>query len=91
MPLNTLQFSKCVPLLCLHTGLRACVQSARRYIEKDKALERRFQQVLVEPPSVDETVSILRGLRERCACVSEGENMMVPGLWPNAGDHHLRG
>ena len=43
-----------------------------RYIEKDKALERRFQQVLVEPPSVDETVSILRGLRERCACVSEG-------------------
>ena len=39
----------------------------RKYIEKDKALERRFQQVLVEPPSVQETVSILRGLRERCA------------------------
>ena len=43
-----------------------------RYIEKDKALERRFQQVLVEPPSVDETVSILRGLRERCALMTEG-------------------
>ncbi len=37
----------------------------RKYIEKDAALERRFQQVLVEPPSVTETVSILRGLRER--------------------------
>ena len=39
----------------------------RKYIEKDKALERRFQQVMVEPPSVEETISILRGLRERCA------------------------
>jgi ATP-dependent Clp protease ATP-binding subunit ClpB len=46
------------------------IPSHGRYIEKDKALERRFQQVLVEPPSVDETVSILRGLRERYATVS---------------------
>jgi len=37
----------------------------RKYIEKDAALERRFQPVLVEPPSVDETVGILRGLKER--------------------------
>ncbi|HAZ66437.1 MAG TPA: type VI secretion system ATPase TssH, partial [Opitutae bacterium] len=37
----------------------------RLHIEKDAALERRFQQVLVEPPSVPDTVSILRGLRER--------------------------
>eukprot|EP00798_Chlamydomonas_sp_ICE-L_P028772 gene28772-31954_t len=37
----------------------------RKYIEKDRALERRFQQVLVDQPSVSETVSILRGLRER--------------------------
>ncbi|RYG35148.1 AAA family ATPase, partial [bacterium] len=37
----------------------------RQYIEKDKALERRFQMVLVGEPSVDETISILRGLRER--------------------------
>lgn len=37
----------------------------RQYIEKDPALERRFQQVLVEEPSVAQTVSILRGLRER--------------------------
>ena len=37
----------------------------RKYIEKDPALERRFQQVLVEPPSVEDTVAILRGLAER--------------------------
>jgi len=37
----------------------------RKYIEKDKALERRFQPVLVDQPSVDETISILRGLKER--------------------------
>lgn len=37
----------------------------RQHIEKDPALERRFQQVLVEQPSVAQTVSILRGLRER--------------------------
>ncbi|KAM7267702.1 hypothetical protein ACFE04_009868 [Oxalis oulophora] len=37
----------------------------RRYIEKDPALERRFQQVYVDQPSVDNTISILRGLRER--------------------------
>ncbi len=35
------------------------------YIEKDKALERRFQTVLVDEPNVDETISILRGLKER--------------------------
>lgn len=35
------------------------------YIEKDKALERRFQRVLVEEPSVEDTISILRGLKER--------------------------
>ena len=37
----------------------------RRFIEKDAALERRFQTIMVEPPSVDETVEILKGLRER--------------------------
>ncbi len=37
----------------------------RQYIEKDKALERRFQTVLVDQPTVDETISILRGLKER--------------------------
>ncbi|HEX7939716.1 MAG TPA: ATP-dependent Clp protease ATP-binding subunit [Gemmatimonadaceae bacterium] len=37
----------------------------RKYIEKDGALERRFQTVIVEPPSVDETVEILKGLRKK--------------------------
>ena len=37
----------------------------RRYVEKDAALERRFQPILVDAPSVEDTVSILRGLRER--------------------------
>lgn len=37
----------------------------RKYIEKDAALERRFQPVIVEAPSVEDTISILRGLKER--------------------------
>jgi ATP-dependent Clp protease ATP-binding subunit ClpB len=37
----------------------------REYIEKDKAMERRFQQVLVGEPSVEDTIAILRGLKER--------------------------
>ncbi|CAD2101638.1 chaperone protein ClpB1, putative [Plasmodium vinckei] len=41
------------------------VSEYRQFIEKDKALERRFQQILVDQPSVDETISILRGLKER--------------------------
>ena len=37
----------------------------RKHIEKDAALERRFQTIMVEPPSVDETIEILKGLRDR--------------------------
>lgn len=37
----------------------------RRYIEQDAALERRFAQVIVDEPSVSETISILRGIREK--------------------------
>ena len=37
----------------------------RKYIEKDGALERRFQTVIVDPPSVDETIEILKGLRKK--------------------------
>jgi len=37
----------------------------RRYVEKDPALERRFQPVLVEPPTVEDAIGILRGLKER--------------------------
>jgi ATP-dependent Clp protease ATP-binding subunit ClpB len=41
------------------------VDEYRKYIEKDAALERRFQQVLIPQPSVDDTISILRGLKDR--------------------------
>ena len=41
----------------------------RKHIEKDPALERRFQQVYVDQPSVVATIAILRGLRERCAVI----------------------
>jgi ATP-dependent Clp protease ATP-binding subunit ClpC len=37
----------------------------RKYIEKDGALERRFQTVVVEPPSVDDSIEILKGLRSK--------------------------
>ncbi len=37
----------------------------RKYLERDSALERRFQQIRVEPPSIEETVQILKGLRDR--------------------------
>ena len=40
-------------------------RSYRKYIEKDAALERRFQRVLVDEPSVEDTIAILRGLQQR--------------------------
>ncbi|HWK09373.1 MAG TPA: Clp protease N-terminal domain-containing protein, partial [Vicinamibacterales bacterium] len=49
----------------LHTVGATTLDEYRKYIEKDPALERRFQQVLVDEPSVEDTISILRGLRER--------------------------
>ena len=49
----------------LHCIGATTLDEYRKYIEKDAALERRFQPVMVEEPSVEDTVSILRGLRER--------------------------
>ncbi len=49
----------------LHTIGATTLNEYRKHIEKDAALERRFQPVLVDQPTVEETVSILRGLRER--------------------------
>ncbi|HXW76451.1 MAG TPA: AAA family ATPase, partial [Candidatus Eremiobacteraceae bacterium] len=49
----------------LHTIGATTLDEYRKYIEKDAALERRFQQVLVGEPTVEDTISILRGLRER--------------------------
>jgi ATP-dependent Clp protease ATP-binding subunit ClpB len=51
----------------------------RRHIEKDPALERRFQPVLVEEPSVEDTVGILRGLKERYE-VHHGVRIQDPAL-----------
>ena len=49
----------------LHCIGATTLDEYRKYIEKDAALERRFQPVMVEPPTVEDTISILRGLRER--------------------------
>ena len=49
----------------LHCIGATTLDEYRKYIEKDPALERRFQPVLVEEPSVEDAISILRGLRER--------------------------
>src|SRR5438874_1108735 len=47
----------------------------RKYIEKDGALERRFQTVIVDPPTVDETIEILKGLRKR---YEEHHRVIIP-------------
>jgi ATP-dependent Clp protease ATP-binding subunit ClpB len=49
----------------LHCIGATTLDEYRKYIEKDAALERRFQTVMVDQPSVEDTISILRGLRER--------------------------
>ena len=49
----------------LHCIGATTLDEYRKHIEKDAALERRFQPVLVDQPSVEDTISILRGLRER--------------------------
>lgn len=56
------------PLLArgeLHCIGATTLDEYRKHVEKDRALERRFQPVLVDEPSVEDTISILRGLRER--------------------------
>ena len=49
----------------LHTVGATTLDEYRKHIEKDAALERRFQPVMVDEPNVEDTISILRGLRER--------------------------
>ena len=49
----------------LHMVGATTLDEYRKHIEKDAALERRFQPVMVDPPSVEDTISILRGLKER--------------------------
>ncbi|KAJ5924222.1 Heat shock protein hsp98 [Penicillium verhagenii] len=59
----------------LHCIGATTLSEYRKYIEKDQAFERRFQQVLVKEPSVPETVSILRGLKEKYE-VHHGVNIL---------------
>jgi len=49
----------------LHCIGATTLDEYRKYIEKDAALERRFQKILIDQPSVEDTISILRGLKER--------------------------
>ena len=54
----------------LHCVGATTLDEYRKYIEKDAALERRFQKVLVDEPSVEDTIAILRGLQERTRCTT---------------------
>src|SRR5210317_330626 len=49
----------------LHCVGATTIDEYRKYVEKDAALERRFQKVLIEEPTVEDTIAILRGLKER--------------------------
>ena len=75
------------PLLArgeLHCIGATTLDEYRKYLEKDKALERRFQPVMVDPPSVEETISILRGLKEKYEAASLGAHN-------RQRNHRLRG
>ena len=49
----------------IHTIGATTLDEYRNYIEKDRALERRFQPLIVQEPTVEDTISILRGLKSR--------------------------
>ena len=63
----------------LHCVGATTLDEYRKYIEKDAALERRFQKVLVEEPSVEATIAILRGLQERYE-VHHGVDITDPAI-----------
>jgi len=63
----------------LHCIGATTLDEYRKYIEKDAALERRFQKVLVAEPSVEDTIAILRGLKERYA-VHHGVEITDPAI-----------
>ncbi len=63
----------------LHAIGATTLDEYRQYIEKDAALERRFQKVLVDEPSVEDTIAILRGLKEKYE-VHHGVSILDPAL-----------
>jgi len=63
----------------LHCVGATTLEEYKQFIEKDSALERRFQKVLIEEPSVEDTVAILRGLKERYE-VHHGVSITDPAI-----------
>ena len=63
----------------LHCVGATTLDEYRKYIEKDAALERRFQKVLVDEPSVEDTIAILRGLKEKYE-VHHGVDITDPAI-----------
>ena len=63
----------------LHCVGATTLDEYRQYVEKDAALERRFQKVLVQEPTVEDTIAILRGLKERYE-VHHGVNITDPAI-----------
>lgn len=63
----------------LHCVGATTLDEYRKYIEKDAALERRFQKILVDEPSVEDTIAILRGLKEKYE-VHHGVDIIDPAL-----------
>src|SRR5215468_4311161 len=63
----------------LHCVGATTLDEYRKYLEKDAALERRFQKVLVDEPSVEDTIAILRGLKEKYA-VHHGVEITDPAI-----------
>ena len=62
----------------LHCIGATTLDEYRKYIEKDAALERRFQKVLVDEPSVESTIAILRGLQENTSCTTASTSPTRP-------------
>ena len=71
----------------LHCVGATTLDEYRKYIEKDAALERRFQKVLVDEPSVEDTIAILRGLKERYE-VHHGVEITDPAIVAAANLSH---
>lgn len=71
----------------LHCVGATTLDEYRQYIEKDAALERRFQKVLVDEPSVEDTIAILRGLKERYE-IHHGVDITDPAIVAAANLSH---
>ena len=74
----------------LHCVGATTLDEYRKYIEKDAALERRFQKVLVDEPSVESTIAILRGLQEKYE-VHHGVDITDPAIVAAVQDRVTRG